>query len=57
MAFLVHFQNMPEDEFQAMANAKPLRKEFLLNFGRVGFPEKALSEALEHIRFRRNILH
>lgn len=49
MAFLVHFQNMPEDEFQAMANAKPLRKEFLLKFGRVGFPEKALSEALDRL--------
>ncbi len=49
MAFLVHFQSMPEDEFQAMANAKPLRKEFLLNFGRVGFPEKAYSEALDRL--------
>ena len=49
MAFLVHFQSMPEAEFLAMANAKPLRKEFLLNFGRVGFPEKAYSEALDRL--------
>lgn len=49
MAFLVNFQNMPEEEFVAMANAKPLRKEFLLNFGRVGFPEKAYSEALDRL--------
>lgn len=49
MAFLVHFQSMPEDEFQAMANAKPLRKEFLLNFGRSGFPEKAYNEALDRL--------
>jgi glutathione S-transferase len=49
MAFLVHFQSMPEDEFLEMANAKPLRKEFLLNFGRVGFPEKAYNEALERL--------
>ncbi len=49
MAFLVHFQSMPENEFLAMANAKPLRKEFLLNFGRVGFPDKALNEALERL--------
>jgi len=49
MAFLVHFQNMPEDEFMAMANAKPLRKEFLLNFGRVGFPEKAYNEAIDRL--------
>ncbi len=49
MAFLVHFQNMPEDEFLAMANSKPLRKEFLLNFGRVGFPEKAYNEAIDRL--------
>jgi glutathione S-transferase len=49
MAFLVHFQNMPEDEFLEMANSKPLRKEFLLNFGRVGFPEKAYNEALDRL--------
>lgn len=49
MAFLVHFQSLPEDEFLAMANAKPLRKEFLLNFGRVGFPDKAMNEALDRL--------
>lgn len=49
MAFLVNFQNMPEDEFIAMANAKPLRKEFLLNFGRLGFPEKAYNEAIDRL--------
>ena len=49
MAFLVHFQSMPEDEFLEMASAKPLRKEFLLNFGRVGFPEKAYDEALARL--------
>ena len=49
MAFLVHFQNMPEAEFLEMANSKPLRKEFLLNFGRVGFPEKAYNEALDRL--------
>jgi glutathione S-transferase len=49
MAFLVNFQNMPEDEFIAMANAKPLRKEFLLNFGRVGFPQKACNEAIDRL--------
>ncbi len=32
-----------------MANSKPLRKEFLLNFGRVGFPEKAYNEALDRL--------
>ncbi len=49
MAFLTHFKNMPEDEFQRMANAKPLRKEFLLKFGRVGFSEKELNESLDRL--------
>ncbi|MCZ6588014.1 MAG: glutathione S-transferase N-terminal domain-containing protein [Alphaproteobacteria bacterium] len=49
MAFLIHYQNMSDDEFQALANAKPLRKEFLLKFGRVGFPEKELNEALDRL--------
>ncbi|MCH2550320.1 MAG: glutathione S-transferase family protein [Alphaproteobacteria bacterium] len=49
MAFLVHFKNMPEDEFLDMANAKPLRKEFLLKFGRVGFSENEFNEALDRL--------
>ena len=40
---------MPEDEFQDMANAKPLRKEFLLKFGRVGFSENDFNEALDRL--------
>ena len=49
MAFLTHFKNMPEDEFQSMANAKPMRKEFLLKFGRGGFSEKELNESLDRL--------
>lgn len=39
-AFLPHFQKMSEEEFIALANSKPLRKEFLLSMGRSGFSEK-----------------
>ncbi len=49
MACLVHFKNMPEDEFQDMANDKPLRREFLLKFGRVGFSENEFNEALDRL--------
>ena len=49
LAFLPHFQAMSEEEFVALANSKPLRKEFLLTMGRTGFPEKEMNEALDRL--------
>jgi glutathione S-transferase len=49
LAFLPHFQAMSEDEFLALANSKPLRKEFLLTMGRTGFPEKEMNGALDRL--------
>jgi len=46
LAFLPHFQVMSEEEFQALADSKPLRKEFLLKMGRTGFPQAEMDEAL-----------
>lgn len=46
LAFLPHFQSMTEAEFQALADSKPLRREFLLKMGRSGFPEQEYEEAL-----------
>ncbi|MGQ7793875.1 glutathione S-transferase family protein [Faunimonas sp. B44] len=46
LAFLPHFQSMSEDEFQALADSKPLRREFLLRMGRTGFPQADMDEAL-----------
>src|SRR5271166_2612085 len=40
LAFLPRFAAMSEDEFQAFAASKPLRKEFMLAMGRTGFPQK-----------------
>ena len=40
MAFLPHFQDLSEKEFIALAESKPLRKDFLLKMGRTGFPKK-----------------
>jgi len=37
MAFLPHFSDMSEDDFVALAESKPLRKDFLLSMGRTGF--------------------
>lgn len=50
IAFLPHFREMSEDEFLALAESKPLRKEFLLKMGRTGFPEAEMTAALDRLR-------
>ena len=49
LAFLPHFKTMSEEEFLALANSKPLRKEFLLSMGRTGFPQKEMDSALDRL--------
>ncbi|HSG96093.1 MAG TPA: glutathione S-transferase N-terminal domain-containing protein [Afifellaceae bacterium] len=49
LAFLPHFQAMSDKEFQALAESKPLRKEFLLTMGRSGFPKKEMDAALDRL--------
>lgn len=49
LAFLPHFQEMSEDEFVALANSKPLRKEFLLTMGRTGFAEQEMNAAVDRL--------
>lgn len=49
LAFLPHFQAMGEDEFVALAESKPLRKEFLLKMGRTGFPAEEVDQALDRL--------
>jgi len=46
LAFLPRFQAMSEEEFTAFANAKPLRKEFMLAMGRDGFSAAEMTAAL-----------
>ena len=53
LAFLPYFQSMSEEEFQALADSKPLRREFLMKMGRTGFPEADMNEALN--RLARNV--
>jgi glutathione S-transferase len=49
-AFLPHFRDMPEADFMALAESKPLRKEFLLSMGRTGFPAHEMEKAVERLR-------
>ena len=50
LAFLPHFQDMTEEAFTALANSKPLRKEFLLSMGRTGFPQKEMDQATDRLQ-------
>jgi hypothetical protein len=50
LAFLPRFAAMSEGEFQAFAESKPLRKEFMLAMGRKGFPQKDMDAAMQRLR-------
>ena len=50
LAFLPHFQAMTEEEFRAVCDAKPLRREFLMKMGRTGFPQAEMDEATGRLR-------
>ncbi len=49
MAFLPHFRGLSEKDFIALAESKPLRKEFLLKMGRSGFSEKDMNDSMAKI--------
>lgn len=50
LAFLPHFRDMPKADFIALAESKPLRKEFLLSMGQTGFSAQEMTRALERLR-------
>lgn len=50
LAFLPHFQSMTEEEFEALCNSKPLRREFLKKMGRTGFSQEDMDEALGRLK-------
>ncbi len=50
LAFLPHFKSMSEEEFVALAESKPLRKEFLLTMGRKGFSESEMNAAMDRLK-------
>ncbi len=49
LAFLPRFQKMTQDEFDAFADSKPLRKEFMHAMGRTGFPKQDMDQALDRL--------
>jgi len=50
LAFLPSFQKMKRDDFVAMAESKPLRREFMLTMGQTGFPQAEMDAALGRLR-------
>ncbi|MDO8876896.1 MAG: glutathione S-transferase N-terminal domain-containing protein [Pseudolabrys sp.] len=50
LAFLPKFQAMSREDFVAMAESKPLRKEFMLTMGQTGFPKAEMDAALARLR-------
>jgi len=50
LAFLPHYQAMTAEEFQALCDSKPLRREFLMKMGRSGFPKADMDESLGRLR-------
>ena len=50
LAFLPSFQKMSCDAFVAMAESKPLRREFMLTMGQSGFPKEEMDAALARLR-------
>jgi len=50
LAFLPRFQKMSRDDFVAMAESKPLRREFMLTMGQTGFPKAEMEAALARMR-------
>ena len=50
LAFLPSFQKMSREAFVAMAESKPLRREFMLAMGQTGFPQAEMEAALTRLR-------
>ncbi len=50
LAFLPKFQAMSREAFVAMAESKPLRREFMLTMGQTGFPQAEMDAALARLR-------
>jgi glutathione S-transferase len=50
LAFLPKFQQMSREAFVAMAESKPLRREFMMTMGQTGFPKAEMDAALARLR-------
>ncbi len=50
LAFMPKFKAMSREDFVAMAELKPLRKEFMMTMGQTGFPQSEMDAALARLR-------
>src|SRR5665213_4329274 len=50
LAFLPSYQKMSREAFIAMAESKPLRREFMTAMGQTGFPQAEMDAALARLR-------
>jgi glutathione S-transferase len=50
LAFLPSFQKMSREDFVAMAESKPIRREFMMSMGQSGFPRAEMDAALGRLR-------
>ena len=50
LASLPTFQKMSREDFVAMAESKPLRREFMMTMGQTGFPKAEMDAALGRLR-------
>src|ERR1035438_5021961 len=50
LPFLPSFQKMSREDFVAMAESKPLRREFMMTMGQTGFPRSEMDAALARLR-------
>jgi glutathione S-transferase len=50
LAFLPTLQKMSREDFVAMAESKPLRREFMLTMGQTGFPKPEMDASLARLR-------
>ena len=50
LAFLPSFQKMSAQEFEAMAESKPIRREFMKTMGQGGFSKEEMDAALTRLR-------
>jgi len=49
LAFLPHFRDMSRADFLALAESKPLRKEFLLAMGQTGFSTEEMEKSMSRL--------
>ena len=50
LAFMPKFKAMSREDFVAMAESKPIRKEFMMTMGQTGFPQSEMDAALARLR-------